>query len=57
MPVSEWEGHDPLPLTLEEFEEVWKAARRQREAAATGVSPGPSSSICRITQPVASTSK
>ncbi|MEU3501978.1 hypothetical protein ABZ726_14820 [Streptomyces hundungensis] len=28
LPVSEWEGHDPLPLTLEEFEEVWKAARR-----------------------------
>ncbi|WP_406359224.1 hypothetical protein OHB56_27000 [Streptomyces sp. NBC_01635] len=27
--VSEWEGHDPLPLTSEEFEGVWKAARRQ----------------------------
>ncbi|MFD7431668.1 hypothetical protein ACFV6Z_32130 [Streptomyces sp. NPDC059818] len=28
LPVSEWEGHDPLPLTSEEFEEVWRTARR-----------------------------
>lgn len=29
LPVSEWEGHDPEQLTLEEFEEVWGAARRR----------------------------
>ncbi|WP_436800705.1 hypothetical protein [Streptomyces cyaneofuscatus] len=29
LPVSEWEGHDPEPLTSEEFEEVWSRARRQ----------------------------
>lgn len=27
--VSEWEGHDPVPLSSEEFEEVWDSARRQ----------------------------
>ncbi len=27
-PVSEWEGHDPQPLTRREFEEVWDRARR-----------------------------
>ncbi|MFH9089878.1 hypothetical protein [Streptomyces sp. NPDC017673] len=27
--ASEWEGHDPQPLTCEEFEEVWDTARRQ----------------------------
>lgn len=27
--ASEWEGQDPQPLTCEEFEEVWDAARRQ----------------------------
>lgn len=27
--ASEWEGHDPQPLTCEEFEEVWNMARRQ----------------------------
>ena len=31
LPVSEWEGHDPEQLTLEEFEEVWGAARRRIE--------------------------
>ncbi|MFH8572937.1 hypothetical protein [Streptomyces sp. NPDC017993] len=29
LPVSEWEGHAPEPLTSEEFEEVWNTARRQ----------------------------
>ncbi|WP_435885865.1 hypothetical protein [Streptomyces subrutilus] len=29
LPVSEWEGHDPDPLTFEEFEEVWGSARRR----------------------------
>ncbi|MEV6701620.1 hypothetical protein AB0M68_31430 [Streptomyces sp. NPDC051453] len=29
LPVSEWEGHEPQPLTAEKFEEVWKTARRQ----------------------------
>jgi hypothetical protein len=29
LPVSEWEGHDPETLTLEQFEEVWGPARRQ----------------------------
>ncbi|MFD5783001.1 hypothetical protein [Streptomyces sp. NPDC126933] len=28
LPVSEWEGHDPLSLASEEFEEVWKTARQ-----------------------------
>ncbi|MFF1836040.1 hypothetical protein ACFVXE_17805 [Streptomyces sp. NPDC058231] len=28
LPVSEWEGHDPLPLTSKEFEEVWRTARQ-----------------------------
>jgi hypothetical protein len=32
LPVSEWEGHDPQPLTADEFEKVWAAARRQIEA-------------------------
>ncbi|MEU4076008.1 hypothetical protein [Streptomyces venezuelae] len=27
LPVSEWEGHDPEPLTSEEFEAVWGLAR------------------------------
>ena len=29
LPVSEREGHDPEPLTGEQFEKVWDAARRQ----------------------------
>ncbi|MFF3430589.1 hypothetical protein [Streptomyces sp. NPDC002602] len=29
LPVSEWEGHDPEELTLDEFEEVWDSARRR----------------------------
>ncbi|MFJ3831062.1 hypothetical protein ACIPWI_24285 [Streptomyces sp. NPDC090046] len=29
LPVSDWEGHDPQELTSDEFEEVWRAARRQ----------------------------
>jgi hypothetical protein len=29
LPVSEWEGYDPQPLTCEEFEKVWNTARRQ----------------------------
>ncbi len=28
-PVSEWEGHDPQPLTRQEFEEAWDRARQQ----------------------------
>ncbi|GGV36295.1 hypothetical protein GCM10010245_57830 [Streptomyces spectabilis] len=28
-PVSEWEGHDPQPLTRQGFEEVWDRARQQ----------------------------
>ncbi|MEV0096004.1 hypothetical protein [Streptomyces sp. NPDC050738] len=28
LPVSEWEGHDPLPLTSEELEEGWRTARQ-----------------------------
>ncbi|MFJ2745829.1 hypothetical protein ACIO3O_39925 [Streptomyces sp. NPDC087440] len=28
IPVSEWEGHHPEPLTREEFENVWEPARR-----------------------------
>ncbi|WP_405987552.1 hypothetical protein [Streptomyces sp. NBC_00872] len=29
LPISEWEGHDPELLTSEEFEDHWRAARRQ----------------------------
>lgn len=29
IPVSEWEGHDPEELAPEEFETIWRAARRQ----------------------------
>ncbi|MFF9502303.1 hypothetical protein [Streptomyces sp. NPDC014656] len=29
LPVSEWEGHNPEPLTSEEFEEVWGPARQR----------------------------
>lgn len=29
LPVPEWEGHDPQPLTRDEFEEVREAARRR----------------------------
>ncbi|WP_411146846.1 hypothetical protein [Streptomyces sp. x-80] len=28
LPISNWEGHDPEQLTFEEFEEVWRSARR-----------------------------
>lgn len=27
-PISEWEGHDPQPLSASEFESVWTAARQ-----------------------------
>jgi hypothetical protein len=27
LPVHEWEGHDPHPLTLIEFEDAWARAR------------------------------
>jgi hypothetical protein len=27
-PVSEWEGHDPEPLTSDDFEKVWDSARQ-----------------------------
>ncbi|MFD3997882.1 DUF6881 domain-containing protein [Streptomyces sp. NPDC058548] len=26
-PISEWEGHDPQPLSVDEFEIVWSTAR------------------------------
>jgi hypothetical protein len=29
LPVAEWEGHDPEPLTSDEFEKVWDSARQQ----------------------------
>lgn len=32
LPVSEWEGHDPEQLTLDQFEAVWAPARRQLAA-------------------------
>ncbi|GAA4102921.1 hypothetical protein [Nonomuraea soli] len=28
LPVHEWEGHDPQPLTLIEFDDAWAKARR-----------------------------
>jgi hypothetical protein len=31
-PVSDWEGHVEEPLTFEEFEDVWAAARRHLTA-------------------------
>ncbi|RJL35740.1 hypothetical protein [Bailinhaonella thermotolerans] len=27
VPVHEWEGHDPEPLTRDEFDAVWRRAR------------------------------
>ncbi|MFG1971548.1 hypothetical protein ACGFJC_19670 [Nonomuraea fuscirosea] len=30
-PVHEWEGYDPQPLTLSDFESVWQQARRHLE--------------------------
>lgn len=35
LPVTEWEGHVPEPLTAEEFESVWGAARRRLGAPRT----------------------
>jgi hypothetical protein len=32
-PVTEWEGHDPQPLSAAEFERVWDDARRHLEAS------------------------
>lgn len=29
--VHEWEGYDPQPLTLSDFESVWRQARRHLE--------------------------
>nr|WP_202469396.1 hypothetical protein [Streptomyces sp. SID2888] len=29
LPISGWEGHDPLRLSANEFEIVWSTARRQ----------------------------
>ncbi|WP_372412051.1 hypothetical protein [Streptomyces luteireticuli] len=29
LPVSQWEGHEPVELTSQEFEETWDVARRQ----------------------------
>ncbi|MEV4062222.1 hypothetical protein [Nonomuraea dietziae] len=31
IPIQEWEGHDPHPLTRTEFEAVWTRARRHLE--------------------------
>ncbi|WP_327235267.1 hypothetical protein OG349_16185 [Streptomyces sp. NBC_01317] len=28
LPVTEWEGHVEVPMNLQEFEEVWNAARQ-----------------------------
>ncbi|MCE7081476.1 hypothetical protein [Streptomyces sp. ST2-7A] len=38
LPVSEWEGHEPEWLTVEEFERVWREARRElaRRASRAG---------------------
>ncbi|MFJ2650353.1 hypothetical protein ACIO1C_26980 [Streptomyces sp. NPDC087420] len=29
LPVADWEGHLEVPMTFQEFEEVWSAARRR----------------------------
>jgi hypothetical protein len=29
VPVSQWEGYEADPLTAQEFEQVWDAARRE----------------------------
>ncbi|MFI7100856.1 hypothetical protein ACIBK8_15975 [Streptomyces sp. NPDC050161] len=34
-PVSEWKGYVPEPLTAEQFESVWRTARRQLAARFT----------------------
>lgn len=33
LPVTDWEGHVEEPLTIEEFEDVWAAARRHLTAS------------------------
>ncbi|MEV0623984.1 hypothetical protein AB0I81_62465 [Nonomuraea sp. NPDC050404] len=35
IPVQEWDGHDPQPLTSSDFETVWCRARGHLEAAAS----------------------
>ncbi|MFC6881743.1 MULTISPECIES: hypothetical protein [Actinomadura] len=35
-PVTEWEGHDPQPLTRAEFQAVWAEARRALTAGHSG---------------------
>lgn len=32
LPFSEWEGHDPKWLSVEEFETVWTSARQRIQA-------------------------
>ncbi|TYK47028.1 hypothetical protein [Actinomadura decatromicini] len=32
LPVSQWEGHDVMPLTRDEFEDIWTTARQILEA-------------------------
>ncbi|MFC4052868.1 hypothetical protein ACFOY4_24535 [Actinomadura syzygii] len=32
LPVSQWEGHNPMPLTKAEFEDIWTTARQILEA-------------------------
>ncbi|WP_455351199.1 hypothetical protein [Streptomyces sp. SYSU K217416] len=32
LPVTDWEGHVEEPLTLQDFEDVWSAARRYLSA-------------------------
>jgi hypothetical protein len=32
-PVTEWEGHDPQPLSAAEFEQVWNCARHHLQAS------------------------
>nr|WP_202532467.1 hypothetical protein [Streptomyces sp. SID3212] len=29
LPVTDWEGHIEMPMTFQEFEEVWRAARHR----------------------------
>ncbi|MFE9480120.1 hypothetical protein ACFYNM_16130 [Streptomyces spororaveus] len=36
VPISEWEGHDPQPVSADEFATVWSTARRQLQARGVG---------------------
>jgi hypothetical protein len=40
-PVQEWEGHNPQPLTLADFEDAWTRARHSLTDTNGGTNPPP----------------